>query len=70
MKEKKPLIIFLVWGKTYNGAFLGVFPGGPNAKGNFRIKKVSAPSKNPAKCPIICFACAKKIIYRTFKIKH
>jgi hypothetical protein len=38
------------------GAFLSV------AKGNFGVKKVEAPSKNPKKCPTICFAPDKKII--------
>jgi hypothetical protein len=71
-------IIFFVWGKTYNEAFLGVFPGGLDlfdpkiticyTQENLGVKKVSAPSKNPAKCPIICFACEKKIISQTFKI--
>jgi hypothetical protein len=28
-----------------------------------------APSKNPKKCPILCFAPDKKIISRTFKIR-
>jgi hypothetical protein len=37
------------------------------AQDNFRVKKVPASSKNPAKCPIICFA-RKKIISQTFKI--
>ncbi len=32
------------------------------------VKKVSAPSKNPAKCPIICFAREKKLISGPFKI--
>jgi hypothetical protein len=32
------------------------------AQDNLGVKKVSAPSKNPAKCP------RKKIISRTFKI--
>jgi hypothetical protein len=32
--------------------------------------EVSAPSKNPKKCPVICFAQdKKKIIPRTFKIR-
>jgi hypothetical protein len=38
------------------------------AQDNLGVKKVSAPLKNPAKCPIICFACEKKIISRTLKI--
>jgi hypothetical protein len=38
------------------------------AQDNLGGKKVSAPSKNPAKCPIICFAREKKLISRTFKI--
>jgi hypothetical protein len=33
------------------------------------VKKVKAPSKNPKKCPIICFAPDKKIISRTLKIR-
>ncbi len=48
-----------VWGKAYNGAFYRVFRGGrdlfdPYAQDNLEVKKVSAPSKNPMKCPIIC----------------
>jgi hypothetical protein len=40
------------------------------AKGSFGVEKVSAPSKNPMKCPIICFAPdKKKLISRTFKIR-
>jgi hypothetical protein len=36
---------------------------------NLVFNKVSAPFKNPAQCPIICFAREKKkIISRTFKI--
>jgi hypothetical protein len=35
--------------------------------GQFRAKKVLAPSKNPLKCPIICFVREKKIISWTFK---
>ncbi len=46
-------------GKTYHGAFCD----------NFGVKKVEAPSKNPKKCPIICFAPDKKIISRTIKIR-
>jgi hypothetical protein len=72
-------IIFLSGAKhTYNGAFLGVFRGGLDvfypqtalhyAQDNLGVKKVSAPSKNSAKCPIICFAREKKIISRAFKI--
>jgi hypothetical protein len=38
------------------------------AKGNFGIKKVEAPSKNPKKCPIMCFAPDKKIIFCTSRI--
>ncbi len=41
------------------------------AQDNFAFKKVSAPSKNPSKCPIMCFAReipAKKLISRTFRI--
>ncbi len=33
------------------------------------MKKVEAPSKNPKKCPIICFAPDNKIISRTSKIR-
>jgi hypothetical protein len=32
------------------------------AQDNLGVKKVSAPSKKPAKCPIICFAREKKNI--------
>jgi hypothetical protein len=39
------------------------------AQHNLGVIKVSAPSKNPKKCPIICFAPDKKIISRTFKIR-
>jgi hypothetical protein len=35
----------------------------------FGVKKVEAPSKNPKKCTIICFAPDKKIISRTIKIR-
>jgi hypothetical protein len=55
-------IILFVWGKTYNGAFLGVFQGGrylfdpkvslPYAQDNLGVKK-------PAKRFIVCFACEK-----------
>ncbi len=41
---------------------------GRYAQDNLGVKKVSAPSKNHAKCPIICFYPAKKKISRTFKI--
>jgi hypothetical protein len=37
------------------------------AQDNLGVKKVSAPSKNPTKCPIM-FYPRKKIISRTFKI--
>jgi hypothetical protein len=37
------------------------------AKGSFGVEKVSAPSKNPTKCPIICFAPDKKIIIQDFQ---
>jgi hypothetical protein len=48
-------IIFLSGEKNVMGHFVGFFEG--------------APSKNPAKCPIICFAREqKKIISRTFNI--
>ncbi len=39
-----------------------------DAQDSLGVAKVLAPSKNPAKCPIICFAREKKIISRTFKI--
>ncbi len=43
------------------GHFAGFFEG---------VKKVVAPSINPKKCPIICFAPdKKKTISRTFKIR-
>ncbi len=58
-------IIFFFAGKTYNGAFCGVC----YAQDNLGVKKVSAPSKIPQKCPIVCFAPEKKIISRTFKIR-
>ncbi len=61
-------------------ASIRLFSGGPKstrpfwpkialhcAQDNLGVKKVSAPSKNPAKWPIICFA-REKIISRTFKI--
>ncbi len=38
---------FFFAGKTYNGAFR-------YAQDNLGVKKVSAPLKNPQKCPIIC----------------
>ncbi len=37
------------------------------AQDNLGVKKVSAPSKNPAKCPIICFASKIKIISWTLE---
>jgi hypothetical protein len=49
-----PEIIFFA-GKTYNGAFQAQLPFA-----NFGVKKVSVPSKNPKKCPIICFAPDEK----------
>jgi hypothetical protein len=49
------------------GHFLGFFAL-RYAQDNLGVKKVAAPSKNPAKCPIICFAQEKKIISQTFKI--
>jgi hypothetical protein len=36
---------------------------------NLGVKNVSAPLKNPKKCPIICFAPDKKIISMTVKIR-
>jgi hypothetical protein len=61
---------FLVWSKTYNGAFLGTFLGGLNlfdpkiaihyTQQNIGVKNVSAPLKNPSKCPIMCFSYEKK----------
>ncbi len=63
-------IIFFVWGKTYNWAFLGIFQGGRDLfdteislryaqtiKGS---KRSWPPQKIPLKCPIICFAPEKK----------
>jgi hypothetical protein len=44
-------------GKTHYGAFLGIFQGGRDW-----VKKVKAPSKNPKKCPIMCFAPDKNNI--------
>jgi hypothetical protein len=38
------------------GQFKGFF------EGNFGVKKVEAPSKNPENCPIMSFAQEKKII--------
>ncbi len=35
---------------------------------NLGVKKVSAPWKNPSKCPIMCFAREKKKISRTLRI--
>ncbi len=65
-------IIVLVWGKTCNGEFLGVFRGGLYlfyskialrcAQENLWVNKVSIPSKSPAKCPIISFAREKNNI--------
>jgi hypothetical protein len=60
-------IIFLSGAKHMMGHFLGFFEFF-YAQDNLGVKKVSAPSKNPKKCPIICFAHEKKLISRTFKI--
>jgi hypothetical protein len=60
LKVRDNVIFFA--GKTYNGAFR-------YAQDNLGVKKFSAPSKNSQKCPIICFAPDKKIIYRTLKIR-
>jgi hypothetical protein len=53
---------FFVWGKTYNGAFLGFFEGAllRYTQDNLGVKKVSAPSKNPAKMPHYMFCPRKK----------
>jgi hypothetical protein len=40
------------------GHFLGFFEGA-DSQDNLGVKKVSAPSKNHLKCPIICFAREK-----------
>jgi hypothetical protein len=71
-------IIFFLAGKTHNGTVRGIFRGGRDlfdpqivlsvAKGNFGVKKVEAPSKNPENCPIMSFAQEKKIISPTFQI--
>jgi hypothetical protein len=56
-------MLFFFTGKTYNGAFR-------YAQNNLGVKTFSAPSKNPKKCPIICFALdKKKLISKTFKIR-
>jgi hypothetical protein len=46
---------------------MGHFAGFHYAQDNLGVKKVSAPSKNPKKCPILCFAPEKKIIFCTFR---
>jgi hypothetical protein len=38
------------------------------AQGNFDVKKVEAPSKNPKKWLIMCFSQLKNIKFQTFKI--
>ncbi len=48
--------------QTYNGAFQG------GQRAILGSKRSRPPSKNPKKCPILCFAPDKKIISRTFKI--
>jgi hypothetical protein len=48
-------ITFFSWAKHIIGHFTEFFEG--------------TPSKNPKKCPMICFAPDKKIISRTFKIR-
>ncbi len=62
---------FVNLGKTYNKAFLGIFREDLNrfehkialyyAQDNLGVKEVSAHSKNPLKCPIICFALKKNL---------
>jgi hypothetical protein len=54
----------------YNGAFLWIFQGDFDffdpkialryTQDNLGVKKVSAPLKNPSKCPIICPPAKKK----------
>jgi hypothetical protein len=62
-------IIFLSGAKHIIRHFLGFFEGvSTYAQDNIGVKKVSAPSKNSAKYPVICFAREKIIISRTFKI--
>jgi hypothetical protein len=61
----KSRIFFFFAGKTYNWAKIAL----RYAQDNLGVKKVSAPSENPKKCPIISFAPDKKIISRTFKIR-
>jgi hypothetical protein len=38
------------------------------AKGNFGVKKVGAPSKNPEKLPIMYFASIPKVTLQTIRI--
>jgi flagellar biosynthesis/type III secretory pathway protein FliH len=52
--------IFFFAGKTCNAAFY-------LAQDNLGVKKVSAPSKNPKKCPIICFAPEQKNNFQDFQ---
>ncbi len=57
------------------GHFAGFFEGAETfltpslCSGQFWGQKGESPSKNPKKCPIICFAPDKKIISRTLKIR-
>jgi hypothetical protein len=44
--------IFFVWRKTYNGAFLGVFPDCPSPRsGQFRGQKGLSPLEKPREMP-------------------
>ncbi len=53
----------------YEGFFEGAETFWPlNCPGNFGVKKVVAPSKNPENCPIMSFAQENKIISPTFQI--
>jgi hypothetical protein len=57
----------LVWGKTYNGAFRGVFR---YAQDNLGVKKVPAPLEKLREMPHFVFCPRqKKIISMTFKIR-
>jgi hypothetical protein len=63
---ESPGYYFFVLGKTYNGAFLGIFRGALDlfdpkialscTQDNLGVKKVSAPLK----CLTVCFAYEKK----------
>jgi hypothetical protein len=70
-------IIFLSWAKHIRGISWDFLRGPdlfdpedavPYAQDNLVVKKISAPSKNPSKCPILCFAFETKILSWTFKI--